>query len=113
MSKRNSLTDLAIDNKSQKSKWCHLDVLTTISKSHNSYPMKKIFGIVDVYAFIIIVKARQYRDLQNEFEVNFNVDLYAVESTTIDLFLTICWCAKYREYSLQNPYCMNFNFESK
>jgi hypothetical protein len=48
---------------------------------------------------------------QNEFEVKVYWNVYAVDSTTIDLCLTVFWWATFRKYGLPDPFCMNLNFQ--
>jgi len=48
---------------------------------------------------------------QNEFEVKVDGNVYAVDSTKIDLCLNVFWCAKCRKYSLPYSFCLNFNFQ--
>jgi len=56
------------------------------------------------YACILKVKSRQMRARQNEFEVKVDGNVYAVDSTNIDLCLNIfCW-AKFRKYSLPDSF---------
>ncbi len=47
------------------------------------------------YAYILIAKARTICKLNNEFEVNIEGNVYAIDSTTIDLCLNVFWWAKF------------------
>jgi Domain of unknown function (DUF4372) len=112
MSKRESVGDLAIVLQSPQSKWYHLGIGTTISKSNfSSANENRDWRIYAEYDCILMAKARQIRAGQNEFEVKVDGNVYAVGSTTIDLCLNIFWWAKFRKYSLPDPFCMNFNYQ--
>jgi hypothetical protein len=105
MSKRESLSDLAIALQSQQSKWYHLVIVTTISMS-NLYRANEnsVWRIYAEDAYILIAKARQMIAGQNEFEVKVDGNAYAVDSTTVDLCLNVFWWAKFRKYNLPDPF---------
>lgn len=112
MSKCEILSDLAILLQSQQSKWYHLGIGTTISMSNFSRANEnRDWRIYAEYTYILIAKARQMRAGQNEFELKVEVNVYAVDSTTIDLCLNVFWWTKFHKYSLPDLFCMNFNFQ--
>ena len=97
-SKRESLSDLTIVLLSQQSKWYHLGIGSTISKSNLARANEnRNWRIYAEYAYILIARARQLTMSRNEFEVKVDGNVYAVDSTTIDLCLSVFWWAKFRK----------------
>ncbi len=71
---------------------------TGISKSNLAYANEhRDWRIFADYAYILIAKARKICKPNNEFEVNAEGNVYAVDSTTIDLCLSVFWWAKFRK----------------
>jgi transposase len=98
LSNRESLSDLMICLATQQSKWYHLGMGTGISKSNLAYANEhRDWRIFADYAYILIAKARTICKLNNEFEVNIEGNVYAIDSTTIDLCLSVFWWAKFRK----------------
>jgi hypothetical protein len=70
MSKPESLSDLAFVFQSQQSKWYHLGIETTLSKSNLFRANEnRDWRNYAKYVYILIAKVRQMRAEQNEFEV--------------------------------------------
>jgi hypothetical protein len=98
LGKRENLSDLALILQSQKSKWYHLGLGTTISKSNLARANEnRDWRIYADYAYLLIAKARLISSIKNEFEVKVGGNVYAVDSTTIDLCLNVFWWAKFRK----------------
>jgi hypothetical protein len=98
LSNRESLSDLMICLATQQSKWYHLGMGTGISKSNLAYANEhRDWRIFADYAYILIAKARTICKSNNEFEVNIEGNVYAIDSTTIDLCLNVFWWAKFRK----------------
>lgn len=98
LSNRESLSDLMICLATQQSKWYHLGMGTGISKSNLAYANEhRDWRIFADYAYILIAKARTVCKSNNEFEVNIEGNVYAIDSTTIDLCLSVFWWAKFRK----------------
>lgn len=98
LSNRESLSDLIICLHTQKSKWYHLGIGNSISKSNLAYANEhRTHQIFADYAYILIAEARQIiapnKELSN-FEDN---PIYAIDTTTIDLCLNVFWWAKFRK----------------
>ncbi len=74
----------------QQSKWYHLGMGTGISKSNLAYANEhRNWRIFADYAYILIAKARTICKSNQEFEVNVEGYVYAIDSTTIDLCLSV------------------------
>lgn len=98
LSNRESLSDLMICLETQQSKWYHLGMGTGISKSNLAYANEhRDWRIFADYAYILIAKARKICKSNNEFEVNIKGNVYAIDSTTVDLCLSVFWWAKFRK----------------
>jgi transposase len=98
LSNRESLSDLMICLATQQSKWYHLGMGTGISKSNLAYANEhRDWRIFADYAYILIAKARTICKLNHEFEVNIEGNVYAIDSTTINLCLNVFWWAKFRK----------------
>jgi hypothetical protein len=98
LSNRESLSDLIICLHSQRSKWYHLGMGTGISKSNLAYANEnRDWRIFAEYAYLLIAHARKICVSSKDFEVNINSNVYAIDSTTIDLCLSVFWWAPFRK----------------
>ena len=95
LSNRESLRDLIVALDAHHSKSYHLGLGKNISKSSlaraNQYRTNQIF---EEYAYYLVNEARQKR-ASDIFKLEGNV--YAFDSTTIDLCLSVFWWAKFRK----------------
>lgn len=97
LANRESLSDLVTCLQTQRSKWYHLGLGTTISKSNLAYANeKRDWHIYADFAYLLIAKARKICTASSEFELAIEGHVYAVDSTTIDLCLSVFWWAKFR-----------------
>jgi hypothetical protein len=98
LSNRESLSDLATCLESQRGKWYHLGMGTGVSKSNLAYANEhRDWRIFAEYAYIIIDHARKICVSSNEFDLDIDGNVYAVDSTTIDLCLSVFWWAPFRK----------------
>ena len=98
LSNRESLSDLMVCLATQQSKWYHLGMGTGISKSNLAYANEhRDWRIFADYAYTLIARARMLCKGSNEFEVYTQGNVYAIDSTTIDLCLSVFWWAKFRQ----------------
>jgi hypothetical protein len=98
LSNRESLSDLVICLQSQRSKWYHLGVGTGISKSNLAYANEnRDWRIFAEYAYLLIGQARKICVSSKDFEVDIADNVYAIDSTTIDLCLSVFWWAPFRK----------------
>ena len=94
---RESLSDLVICLKSQRNQWYHLGLGTGLSKSNLAYANeKRNFKIFSDFAYILIDHARKICT-GNDFDVEVAGNVYAIDSTTIDLCLSVFWWAPFRK----------------
>jgi hypothetical protein len=98
ISNRESLSDLIICLESQRSKWYHLGMGTGISKSNLAYANEnRDWRIFAEFAYMLIAKARNICTNTKGFEVDVEGSVYALDSTTIDLCLSVFWWAPFRK----------------
>lgn len=85
---RQSLSDLIICLESQQGKWYHLGMGYGVSKSNLAHANEnRNWKIYSEFAYILIAYARKTCVGLQEFEVEVDGNVYAIDSTTIDLCL--------------------------
>lgn len=99
LSHRESLSDLITSLNTQRTQWYHLGMGTGLSKNNLAHANEhRDWRIFADYAYTIIEKARKMCVDNSDFELKINDNVYAIDSTTIDLCLSIFWWAKYKKY---------------
>jgi hypothetical protein len=94
---RESLSDLVLCLKSQRSKWYHLGLGSGLSKSNLAYANEnRNWQIFADFAYLLIDQARKVCS-PNNFDVDVAGNVYAIDSTTIDLCLSVFWWAPFRK----------------
>jgi hypothetical protein len=99
LSNCDSLTDLAVGLKAQRRKWYHLGMGTGVSKSNLAHANEnRDWRIFADFAYLLIAEAMVL--CRNNSDVLRSIDgnVYAVDSTTIDLCLEVFWWAEFRKY---------------
>lgn len=97
MANRESLSDLVLCLRSQRSRWYHLGLGTGLSKSNLAYANEnRHWQIFADFAYILIDQARKTCS-GNDFDVDVAGNVYAIDSTTIDLCLSVFWWAPFRK----------------
>lgn len=99
LSNCDSLTDLAVGLRAQRSKWYHLGMGTGISKSNLGHANEhRDWRIFADFAYSLIAEAivicRNNSDVLRSIKGN----VYAVDSTTVDLCLEVFWWAEFRKH---------------
>jgi len=94
LSNRESLRDLVIALDAHRSKCYHLGMSRNISKSSLARAnQNRDYHIFEEYAYYLVNQAREARTT-NIFDLGGHV--YAFDSTTVDLCLSVFWWAKFR-----------------
>jgi hypothetical protein len=97
LTSRDSMRDLMLSLEAHKPKYYHLGFGASISRRNlgkaNENRSCKIF---EEYAYILINEARE-SCYNKDFEVNIDGNVYALDSTTIDLCLSVFWWAEFRK----------------
>src|SRR5690606_32093960 len=95
---RESLSDLVTCLDTQRGKWYHLGLGKSLSKSNLAYAnANRDWRIFADYAYLLIEYARRVCIGQADFALDISSQVYGVDSTTIDLCLSIFWWAKFRK----------------
>lgn len=95
LSNRESLRDLIIGLEAHRSKCYHLGMGRNVSRSSLARAnQERNHRIFEEYAYFLLNEARQKRKI-DIFKLEGNV--YAFDSTTIDLCLAVFWWAKFRK----------------
>lgn len=96
LTSRDSMRDLILSLEAHRSKYYHLGFGTTVSRRNlGTANEKRSHKIFEEFAYTLIAEARKscYRD---EFELDVQGNVYALDSTTIDLCLSVFWWAEFR-----------------
>jgi len=94
---RDSLRDLMVSIEPHKPKYYHLGFGRGTSRSNFANANeKRDYRIFEEYAFFLIDQARKSSIMDQDFQLNIDGHVYAFDSTTIDLCLSVFWWAKFR-----------------
>jgi hypothetical protein len=94
---RDSLRDLMVSIEPHKPKYYHLGFGKGTSRSNFANANeKRDCKIFEEFAFYLIDLARKSSILDQDFQMNIDGNIYAFDSTTIDLCLNVFWWAKFR-----------------
>ncbi len=95
---RDSLRDLMISIEPHKTKFYHLGFGKGTSRSNFANANeKRDCRIFEEYAFYLIDLARKSSIVDQDFQLNIDGNIYAFDSTTIDLCLSVFWWATFRK----------------
>jgi hypothetical protein len=95
---RDSMRDLMLSLEAHQSKYYHLGFGSTVSRRNfGTANERRNYKIFEEFAYVLIEEARRscYRD---DFEIEVDGNVYALDSTTIDLCLSIFWWAEFRKH---------------
>jgi hypothetical protein len=98
LANRESLSDLVLCLQTQRNKWYHLGIGTSISKSNLAHANeKRDWRIFADFAYMLIAEARRDILTDEDLAVFGDNAIYAVDTTTIDLCLDVFWWARFRK----------------
>lgn len=94
---RESMRDLMLSLEPHQSKFYHLGFGSTSVSRRNlgNANKKRDYKIFEEFAYILIEKARKTCYADN-FEIDINGNVYALDSSTIDLCMSVFWWANFR-----------------
>ena len=93
---RDSMRDLILSLEGHRSKYYHLGFGSTITRRNlGKANEKRSYKIFEEFAYILIDEARG-SCYKSDFEINVDGNVYALDSTTIDLCLSVFWWAEFR-----------------
>ncbi len=96
LTSRDSMRDLLLSLEAHKSKYYHLGFGSTVTRRNlGKANEKRDYKIFEEFAYVLIEEARKscYR---SDFEINVEGNVYAFDSSTIDLCLSVFWWAEFR-----------------
>jgi hypothetical protein len=94
---RDSMRDLMIGLEAHKSKYYHLGFGTTVTRRNfGTANKKRSYKIFEEFAYVLIEEARK-SSYKSDFELNVDGNVYAFDSSTIDLCLSVFWWAEFRK----------------
>ncbi|BBE16625.1 mobile element protein [Aquipluma nitroreducens] len=98
LTSRDSMRDLMLSLEAHQSKYYHLGLGSTITRRNlGKANEKRSYKIFEEFAYVLIEEARRscYKD---EFEIDVDGNIFALDSTTIDLCLSVFWWAEFRKH---------------
>ena len=94
---RDSMRDLLLSIEAHKSKYYHLGFGPTVSRRNlGTANEKRSYKIFEEFAYVLIEEARK-TSFRSDFEINVDGNVYALDSSTIDLCLSVFWWAEFRK----------------
>ena len=94
---RDSMRDLMLSIEAHQSKYYHLGFGPTVTRRNlGKANEKRTYKIFEEFAYALIEQARK-SCYSNDFEVKVDGNVYALDSTTIDLCLSVFWWAEFRK----------------
>jgi len=97
LTSRDSMRDLMLSLEAHKPKYYHLGFGPTISRRNfGKANEKRSYKIFEEFAYVLIEEARK-SCYKADFEIKIDGNVYALDSTTIDLCLSVFWWAEFRK----------------
>jgi len=98
LTSRDSMRDLMLSLEAHRPKYYHLGFGPTVSRRNlGKANEKRSYKIFEEFAYVLIEEARK-SCYKTDFEVNVDGNVYALDSTTIDLCLSVFWWAEFRKH---------------
>jgi len=98
LTSRDSMRDLMLSLEAHKPKYYHLGFGPTVSRRNlGKANEKRSYKIFEEFAYVLIEEARK-SCYKTDFEINVDGNVYALDSTTIDLCLSVFWWAEFRKH---------------
>lgn len=97
LTSRDSMRDLMLSLEAYRSKYYHLGLGRSVSRRNlGKANEKRSCKIFEEFAYVLIEQARKSH-YHNDFELEVQGHVYALDSTTIDLCLSVFWWAEFRK----------------
>jgi len=97
LTSRDSMRDLMLSLEAHQQKYYHLGFGSTVSRRNlGKANEKRSYKIFEEFAYVLIEEARR-SCYKPDFEVKVDGNVYALDSTTIDLCLSVFWWAEFRK----------------
>ncbi|MEX0981065.1 MAG: IS4 family transposase [Bacteroidales bacterium] len=96
LTSRDSMRDLILSLEGHHSKYYHLGFSPTVTRRNlGKANERRSYKIFEEFAYVLIDEAR-CSCYKADFEINVDGNVYALDSTTIDLCLSVFWWAEFR-----------------
>ncbi len=98
LTSRDSMRDLMLSLEAHHPKYYHLGFGQSVTRRNLGKANKKrSYKIFEEFAYVLIEEARR-SCYKSDFEVEVDGNVYALDSTTIDLCLNVFWWAEFRKH---------------
>jgi hypothetical protein len=98
LTSRESMRDLMMSLEAHKPKYYHLGFSSSISRRNlGTANERRNCKIFEEFAYVLIEEARK-SCYKRDFEIEVDGEVYALDSTTIDLCLSVFWWAEFRKH---------------
>lgn len=98
LTSRDSMRDLILSLEAHQAKYYHLGFGPTVSRRNlGTANEKRSCKIFEMFAYVLIDQARR-SSYRSDFEITIEGNVYALDSTTIDLCLSVFWWAEFRKH---------------
>jgi Transposase DDE domain/Domain of unknown function (DUF4372) len=99
LSNRESLTDLSICLQSQRNKSYHLGMGKGTSKANLAKANeRRDYRIYESFASLLVAEAQSLGINDDDFSLDIEAPVYAIDATVIDLCLNLFWWGKFRQH---------------
>jgi hypothetical protein len=97
LTSRDSMRDLMLSIEAHQPKYYHLGFGQTVTRRNlGKANEKRSYKIFEEFAYVLIEQARK-SSYKSDFEIEIDGNVYALDSTTIDLCLSVFWWAEFRK----------------
>jgi len=98
LTSRDSMRDLMLSIEAHQPKYYHLGFGQTVTRRNlGKANEKRSYKIFEEFAYVLIDQARK-SSYKSDFEIEVDGNVYALDSTTIDLCLSVFWWAEFRKH---------------
>jgi hypothetical protein len=98
LTSRDSMRDLMLSIEAHQPKCYHLGFGQTVTRRNlGKANEKRSYKIFEEFAYVLIEQARK-SSYKSDFEIEVDGNVYALDSTTIDLCLSVFWWAEFRKH---------------
>jgi len=98
LTSRDSMRDLMLSIEAHQPKYYHLGFGQTVTRRNlGKANEKRSYKIFEEFAYVLIEQARK-SSYKSDFEIEVDGNVYALDSTTIDLCLSVFWWAEFRKH---------------
>jgi hypothetical protein len=98
LTSRDSMRDLMLSIEAHQPKYYHLGFGQTVTRRNlGKANEKRSYKIFEEFAYVLIEQARR-SSYKSDFEIEVDGNVYALDSTTIDLCLSVFWWAEFRKH---------------